>query len=136
MYTEQNYAKYRRFMFLWPCIVSKAWGKKTNKIQQYRWFIVNSGCWLLTLSQHALYRCVPQTSPQELKVAARCRQKSGYPWCTTLKSSATLSHVPTKKRVSLDVPATAATDRTLTVATPSKYGHQLRWGKTGPDVEV
>jgi len=30
-------------MFLWPCIVSKAWGKKTNKMQQYRWFIVNSG---------------------------------------------------------------------------------------------
>ena len=29
-----------------------AWGKKTNKMQQYRWFIVNSGCWLLTLSQH------------------------------------------------------------------------------------
>ena len=28
------------------------WGKKTNKMQQYRWFIVNSGCWLLTLSQH------------------------------------------------------------------------------------
>ena len=23
------------FMFLWPCIVSKAWGKKTNKMQQY-----------------------------------------------------------------------------------------------------
>ena len=40
------------FMFLWPCIVSKAWGKKTNKMQQYRWFIVNSGCWLLTLSHH------------------------------------------------------------------------------------
>ena len=40
------------FMFLWPCIVSKAWGKRTNKMQQYRWFIVNSGCWLLTLSQH------------------------------------------------------------------------------------
>ena len=28
------------------------WRKKTNKMQQYRWFIVNSGCWLLTLSQH------------------------------------------------------------------------------------
>ena len=40
------------FMLLWPCIVSKAWGKKTNKMQQYRWFIVNCGCWLLTLSQH------------------------------------------------------------------------------------
>jgi len=40
------------FMFLWPCIVSKAWGKKTNKMQQYRCFIVNSGCWLLKLSQH------------------------------------------------------------------------------------
>jgi len=39
-------------MFLWPCIVSKAWGKKTNKMQQNRWFIVNNGCWLLTLSQH------------------------------------------------------------------------------------
>jgi len=36
------------FMFLWPCIVSKAWRKNTNKLQQYRWFIVNSGCWLLT----------------------------------------------------------------------------------------
>ena len=35
-------------MFLWPCIVSKAWRKKTNKMQQYRWFIVNCGCWLLT----------------------------------------------------------------------------------------
>ena len=30
------------FMFLWPCIVSKAWRKNTNKMQQYRWFIVNS----------------------------------------------------------------------------------------------
>ena len=40
------------FMFLWPCIVSKAWGKKTNKMQQYRWFIVNYGCWVLTMSQH------------------------------------------------------------------------------------
>ena len=29
-----------------------AWGKKTNKMQQYRWFIVNYGCWLLTMSQH------------------------------------------------------------------------------------
>ena len=29
-----------------------SWGKKTNKMRQYRWFIVNSGCWLLTLSQH------------------------------------------------------------------------------------
>ena len=36
------------FMFLWPCIVSKAWRKNTNKMQQYRWFIVNSRCWLLT----------------------------------------------------------------------------------------
>jgi len=36
------------FMFLWPCIVSKAWRKNTNKMQQYKWFIVNSGCWLLT----------------------------------------------------------------------------------------
>jgi len=33
------------FMFLWPCIVSKAWRKNTNKMQQYRWFIVNSRCW-------------------------------------------------------------------------------------------
>ena len=31
---------------------NKAWGKKTNKMQQYRWFIVNYGCWLLTMSQH------------------------------------------------------------------------------------
>ena len=44
--------KHRDFMFLWPCIVSKAWGKKTNKMQQYRWFIVNYGCWLMTMSQH------------------------------------------------------------------------------------
>ena len=36
------------FMYLWPCIVSKAWRKNTNKMQQYRWFIVNSRCWLLT----------------------------------------------------------------------------------------
>jgi len=36
------------FMFLWPCIVSKAWRKNTNKMQQYRWFIVNCRCWLLT----------------------------------------------------------------------------------------
>ena len=36
------------FMFLWPCIVSKAWWKNTNKTQQYRWFIVNCRCWLLT----------------------------------------------------------------------------------------
>ena len=35
-------------MFLWPCIVSKAWRKNTNKMQQYKWFIVNSRCWLLT----------------------------------------------------------------------------------------
>ena len=36
------------FMFLWPCIVSKAWKKNTNNLQQYRWFIINSRCWLLT----------------------------------------------------------------------------------------
>ena len=35
-------------MFLWPCIVSKAWRKNTNKMEQYRWFIVNCRCWLLT----------------------------------------------------------------------------------------
>ena len=35
-------------MFLWPCIVSKAWRKNTNKMQQYRWFIVNCRYWLLT----------------------------------------------------------------------------------------
>jgi len=39
---------FKRFMFLWPCIVSKAWRKNTNKMQQYKWFIVNSRCWLLT----------------------------------------------------------------------------------------
>ena len=39
---------YYLFMFLWPCIVSKAWRKNTNKMQQYRWFIVNCRCWLLT----------------------------------------------------------------------------------------
>ena len=27
------------FMFLWPCIVSKAWRKNTNKIQQYRYLL-------------------------------------------------------------------------------------------------
>jgi len=43
--TEPNL---RIFMFLWPCIVSKAWRKNTNKMQQYKWFIVNSRCWLLT----------------------------------------------------------------------------------------
>ena len=26
----------------------EAWRKNTNKMQQYRWFIVNSRCWLLT----------------------------------------------------------------------------------------
>ena len=36
------------FMFLWPCIVSKSWRKNTNIMQQYRWFIVNCRCWLLT----------------------------------------------------------------------------------------
>ena len=36
------------FVFLWPCIMSKAWGRNTNKMQQYRWFIVNYRCWLLT----------------------------------------------------------------------------------------
>jgi len=36
------------FMFLWPCIVSKVWRKNTNKMQQYRWIIVNFRCWLLT----------------------------------------------------------------------------------------
>jgi len=35
-------------MLLWPCIVSKAWRKNTNKMQQYRWFIVNCRYWLLT----------------------------------------------------------------------------------------
>ena len=30
----------------------QSWGKKTNKMQQYRSFIVNYGCWLLTMSQH------------------------------------------------------------------------------------
>ena len=44
-YIQTNYTG---FMFLWPCIVSKAWRKNTNKMQQYRWFIVNSRCWLLT----------------------------------------------------------------------------------------
>jgi len=39
---------YNCFMFLWPCIVSEAWRKNTNKMQQYIWFIVNSRCWLLT----------------------------------------------------------------------------------------
>ena len=29
------------FMFLWPCIMSKAWRRNTNEMQQYRWFIVN-----------------------------------------------------------------------------------------------
>ena len=29
-------------MFLWQCTVSKAWRKNTNKMQQYKWFIVNS----------------------------------------------------------------------------------------------
>ena len=28
--------------------VKKAWRKNTNKMQQHRWFIVNSRCWLLT----------------------------------------------------------------------------------------
>ena len=36
------------FMYLWPCIVSKAWRKNTNRMQQYKLFIVNSRCWLLT----------------------------------------------------------------------------------------
>ena len=27
---------------------SNAWRKNTNKMQKYRWFIVNSRCWLLT----------------------------------------------------------------------------------------
>jgi len=27
---------------------NNAWRKNTNKMQQYRWFIVNSRCWLLT----------------------------------------------------------------------------------------
>ena len=38
----------RSFMFLLPCIVSKAWRKNTNKMQQYRWFIANCRYWLLT----------------------------------------------------------------------------------------
>ena len=29
-------------------ILWKAWRKNTNKMQQYRWFIVNCRCWLLT----------------------------------------------------------------------------------------
>ena len=33
-------------------VLSEVWGKKTNKMQQYRWFIVNYGCWLLKMSQH------------------------------------------------------------------------------------
>ena len=36
------------FMFLLSCVVSKAWRNNTNKMQQYRWFIVNCRCWLLT----------------------------------------------------------------------------------------
>ena len=44
-----NYSTFRNYCRLYKC---KAWGKKTNKMQQYRWFIGNSGCWLLTLSQH------------------------------------------------------------------------------------
>jgi len=36
------------YMFLWSCIECKAWRKNTNKMQQYRWFIVNTRCWLLT----------------------------------------------------------------------------------------
>ena len=36
------------FTFLWPCIVSEAWRKNTNKMQQHIWFIVSSRCWLLT----------------------------------------------------------------------------------------
>ena len=43
-----GYNSIRCFMFLWPCIVSKAWRKNTNKMQQYRWFIVSCRCWLLT----------------------------------------------------------------------------------------
>jgi len=59
-------------------------------------------------------------------VVVHCQHKSGYPWYTSLKSNATLSHVPTKDWISLKVPSTAATDWTLRVATPSNYGHQLR----------
>ena len=46
-YISFSKQSYTSFMFLWPCIVSKAWRKNTNKMQQYRWFIVNCRCWLL-----------------------------------------------------------------------------------------
>jgi len=38
-YSEKQQVKkwcFAYFMFLWPCIVSKAWRKNTNKMQQYR----------------------------------------------------------------------------------------------------
>jgi len=47
-YRRSLYRNLLSFMFLWPCIVSKAWRKNTNKMQQYRWFIFNCRCWLLT----------------------------------------------------------------------------------------
>jgi len=47
-FEEEKTENIYRFMFLWPCIVSKAWRRNTNEMQQYRWFIVNCRCWLLT----------------------------------------------------------------------------------------
>ena len=41
-------SRFLGFMFLWPWIMSKTWRRNTNKMQQYRWFIVNYRCWLLT----------------------------------------------------------------------------------------
>ena len=47
-----------------------AWGKKTNKMQQYRWFIVNYGCWLLTMSQHVSGIFMPIFRKKEQRVTA------------------------------------------------------------------
>ena len=48
LYVNNILTNFKIFMFLWPCIVSKAWRNNTNKMQQYRWFIVNSRYLLLT----------------------------------------------------------------------------------------
>ena len=66
------------FMFLWPCIVSKAWRKNTNKMQQYKWFIVNSRCWLLTTVSNSSNFC--SSSVKWMLVRLMVRGKDAVCW--------------------------------------------------------
>jgi len=58
------------FLFLWPCIVRKAWRKNTNKMQQYKLFIVNSRCWLLTTVSTCFGHLYAHHQEKRLRVTA------------------------------------------------------------------